>query len=228
MTEQERLEAFHKKLDDDKGLKSKRQLVTYLSLVILAINLSGAKIKEANTFLFKIDFIRPEGLNLLLSLVLVFCVIRYINYSCKYSYILASFWKRRFLSDKRILFYDDTRPDYHGLLEKTLIKIIEEGEKVPIENQYYEMKFFFRRYYIYFGTDSETGIKLDPIKIPIKSTLKRIDYLKLLIIEYSYRIEALIYHRESLDLRSPTLLALLACLSISFKDSLPDLLVFFK
>jgi hypothetical protein len=43
-------------IDIDQGLASKRKTLTIVSLIMLAMQFSGAKVVEANTFILKLSF----------------------------------------------------------------------------------------------------------------------------------------------------------------------------
>lgn len=234
MSEQEQLEAFHKKLDADIGLKSKRQQVTYVSLVILAINLSGATIQEANTFLFKIHFLRPEGLHALLAISLLFCIIRYLNYSYKYSKQLSELWKGRFLKDERILQFDIHGNEYQGLLSpsvnqefNSLYQMIRNGEAESLKTQYRCGLLPYKKAVILSFTNEYGDEKKIKIKIGIKE-IGTIDWLRVALIEWSYRITSYFTYRETLDLRAPYIIMALAFTSFYETERFHGILMFFK
>lgn len=221
---EDEIKEFHKELDDDKGLKSKRQLVTYISLVILAINLSGATIQEANTFLFKIQFLRPEGLNALLAISLLFCSIRYFNYSYRYDIHLGELWKNRFLKDDRILFFDDLGDEYQGLLSPAinndfngLYGLLRNGEISELRKQYRSSLFSFRKAILFHYTDQYGQACISKCKIEINK-LGFFNWLKVFLIEWVYRLGAYLTQRETLDLRAPYLLTALAISTFFFEQ----------
>lgn len=215
MTELERLEAFRKELNSDKGLQSKRKILTYISLIILSIELSGATIKEANTFIFKIDFVRPEGLNMLLALLLLFCLIRYFNYSCQYSERLSSFWKSSFLSDDRILFFDDHAETYYGLLSpianenfSSFYGMLRNGEVNDFKKHYISHFIPFKKKYIKSWVDNHGESHKEAFSI--RKNIGFLNLLKVIRIEWSYRTEAFFKSPDSLDLSAPYILSALA------------------
>ena len=232
MTEQEKLEEFHKDLNNDKGLKSKRQLVTYISLVILAINLSGATIQEANTFLFKIEFMSPEGLNILLACTLFFGLIRYYNYSHKYTKKLTTLWKGRFLSDSRVLYFHNDGESYYGILSPFANKVFMDNyadlHKNIISNIDTEYKIhwlpFYRTYKKSWQNNQHGEIENQSFKI--NKELSMVELCILIKIEYSYRIEAYFKYPETLDLKAPFLIASLAYISILMKSKIPNFINF--
>jgi hypothetical protein len=230
----EQLKAFHKALDDDKGLKSKRQLVTYVSLVILAINLSGATIQEANTFLFKIHFLRPEGLHTLLAISLLFCTIRYFNYSYKYDKQLSDLWKKRFLNDHRVLPFDDRGDEYQGLLSpavnkdfRTLYAMLRNGEIEKFDSQYICSLLSYKKAVLFDYIDNHGEDSQIRCNIGIKE-IGLLELLEVTYIEWSYRLGSYFTHREVLDLRAPYILAALAFTSIPNNERLHYILTFLE
>lgn len=196
-------------MDADKPFQSKRRAVTFTSLLLLALIVSGAQIKEANTFIFKIEFLNHEGLTYLLAASVVACLIRYYSYSERYRNALFKFWSSRLLNDYKIYHIDREANDVGGLIGKRLfvhnndyslinptykISLLvkrEIGVDEPYKNEKgltdYTTVFFSLNEYVYSWT--------------------RLDLIKLLAAEYRYRIEAWYKHRETLDLAGPYLLA---------------------
>ncbi|QRV23347.1 hypothetical protein [Marinomonas foliarum] len=230
MNKQKRLEEFHKAIDEDKGFKTQRNLITYISFVILAVNFSGAIIKEANTFLFKIDFSNPKGIILLLSITLAFCIIRYLNYAQKYLKSLSQFWKERFLDDYRIKYYDHESGEVGGLFGSIISTSRDhhlqdeerQGKTTEASSNYITHINPLNRVY------AETWAVVQNQKesgtyFPLLSHLGKRKFLKVLNIEFSYRFSAYIYHRENLDILAPILLATCAYLSIVFHEILSNL-----
>lgn len=235
MNEPEGLEAFRSEIHNDKGLKAKRQLVTYISLIILAINLSGATIKEANTFLFKIEFLTPVGLKVLLAVALVFCLIRYLNYSYKYALQLSQFWKERFLSDKRILDFDHYGETYFGLLSPIANKnfssrfgMLRNGEVEKFERMYVSSFIPFKKRYIESWINNSHGGEKELEEFNVRKEIGFLNLLKVMKIEWTYRIEAYFRYPETLDLKAPLIIAGLAYSSIFFKDKISYLVSLFS
>ncbi|MGE8351167.1 MAG: hypothetical protein ACN6P5_11510, partial [Pseudomonas protegens] len=99
------VDEFRSAMDEDAGFKSKRRALTFVSLLLLALVVSGAEIKEANTFIFKIEFTNHVGLRYLLVLAVLSCLFRYYAYSEKYNAQLFKFWSDRLLNDVKIFYY---------------------------------------------------------------------------------------------------------------------------
>ncbi|WP_429112088.1 hypothetical protein [Aeromonas veronii] len=97
----ENLLSYRKRIDEDAGLQSKRKLLVLLSVLMLAIDFTGATFKEANTFIFKIEFENQSGLNVFLLLSVVYLLIRYYAYAHSYHEELYNLWSGRMLEDTK-------------------------------------------------------------------------------------------------------------------------------
>jgi hypothetical protein len=224
VTSNRQLMDLHKELDDDKGLKSKRQMVMYVALITLALTLSAATVKEANTFLFKLDFLKPEGLMALLFIANIFCFIRYQNYSTPYEQALNNIWQIRLLSDPRVKNANYEERHYEGILGDIYTDIYDDNHCASVEETYsieikYKSKFIFLRYLIVSYGHREHDIT----SIKSHNLLTEIDlsqYLKLLWVEIDLRGHFMIRNRETLDLLAPKLVSISAFLSVLLRDKL--------
>ena len=63
---------LQKEIDSDGGLNGKKRILTVTSLILLAIQFTGATIVEANTFILRLSFTHQNGLALLLFLSIIF------------------------------------------------------------------------------------------------------------------------------------------------------------
>lgn len=196
---------FRSAMDNDKAFQSKRKALVFTSLLLLALVVSGAQIKEANTFIFKIEFLNHEGLRCLLVISVMACMLRYYSYSERYYAQLFDFWSTRMLSDSDIYYLDQEAGQISGVL----------GKKVYLDYGRYDME---RPVY------KKTGFSKRSVGLPTSevhdfhgeifykkyfslndcsSAWKPKDFRKLLLIELKYRVEALVRYRETLDLISP-------------------------
>jgi hypothetical protein len=213
----EQLKAFHKALDDDKGLKSKRQIVMYIALITLALTLSAATVKEANTFLFKLDFLKPEGLMALLFMANIFCFIRYQNYSVPHEETLNEIWQKRLLSDSRIKAQSLQGEQYEGILGKIYKLLFDNPTFEPIDIKY-KSKFLILRY-----LEVRCEHKEKDYQFTLSYNLLRkvkFNYPRLLWTEFGLRGHFMIKNRETLDLLAPKLISIAAFLSILMRDKL--------
>jgi hypothetical protein len=193
-------------------------MVMYVALITLALTLSAATVKEANTFLFKLDFLKPEGLMALLFMANVFCFIRYQNYAVTHEDTLNEIWQLRLLSDTRVQKVNIEHEYFDGVLGD-LYTSIHDDQDCKISGIQYKTRYLLLRYLVihYVHLPSGDGF------INSHNILKEINiiqYLKLLWIEVDLRGHFLINNRETLDLLAPKLISIAAFLSILMRDKL--------
>lgn len=203
------VDEFRSAMDDDAGFKSKRRALMFASLLLLALVVSGAEIKEANTFIFKIEFTNHVGLRYLLVLAVLSCMFRYYAYSEKYHAQLFNFWSGRLLNDREVFYYDREAESAGGLLGKKID--VCGGDEPGIECPIYKKTGFLKRSigypstgtHDYYGEYSYT----EYIELNVYSKgWSKAEFRKLLRAEMRCRVEAWIKYRETLDLVSPYLL----------------------
>ncbi|MCS4064768.1 hypothetical protein [Pseudomonas putida] len=201
-------------IDNDKAFQSKRKALIFVSLLLLALVVSGAQVKEANTFIFKIEFANHAGLQYLLFLSVLVCAVRYYSYSERYNNQLFKIWSGRLLGDYRVYRVDREVGEIDGLLGKRLHVY---GGDYDIDNPVYRKSGFMRRS---IGLDTSTEHEgeeyyytdyFDLCAYGSHWTNK--DFRKLLVWEAKYRLQAWVKYRETLDLASPYLLAAVSVIS---------------
>lgn len=201
---------FRAVMDEDKSFQSRRKALVFVSLLLLALVASGAQIKEANTFIFKIEFSNHDGLRYLLVMSVLACMVRYYSYSEKYHNQLFKFWSGRLLKDYKVFHLDFETHEPAGLLGK---KIDVYSERYDVENPVYMRTAFFKRS-VGLKALSEDGHDGGLVLYEhwnlneYRGTWRPRDFRKLLLTEVKYRIQAWFKYRETLDLASPYLLAL--------------------
>lgn len=202
------VDEFRNEMDNDKAFQSKRKALVFVSLLLLALIVSGAQIKEANTFIFKIEFSNHVGLRYLLVASVVACMLRYYSYSEKYRDQLHNIWSGKLLADHKVYYVDEEAGDISGTLGKKLyIHIAEYGVDNPI---YKKTGIFKRSVGLPTKRTDETYGEVyyteyfDLNKYDERWTPK--DFRGLLWTELKFRTEAWIKYRETLDLASPYLL----------------------
>ena len=220
---QELITAF----DTDEGLKSKRKLLTIASLTLLALSFSGAKIEEANSFIFKIKFAQQNGLAILLVISIVFLMVRYYNYAKKYHDRLYSIWSARLLT--RDFFYSPSPENIHddeGILAVSRCSELD----AQIDNEIkrwvstYECGWLFTRYisHSWGYSDHCEEDRVDRVNIfksfGIKAYFKSISY------EAIEQFKSFFTHRENLDILAPYFIGCAAIASYYFNAELQELL----
>lgn len=214
------VDEFRSAMDEDAGFKSKRRALIFVSLLLLALVLSGAEIKEANTFIFKIEFTNHVGLRYFLVLAVLSCMLRYYAYSEKYHAQLFNFWSRRLLDDSSIFNYDRQDEAVGGLLGRKID--IYGGDEPGIQSPIYKKTGFFKRKIGYQTerVDEVHGEYFCIEYIDLNSyteSWSNAEFRKLIRTEMKYRLEALIKYRETLDLISPYLLGYSSLAAFLFK-----------
>lgn len=209
---------FREAMDADKAFQSKRKALVYISLLLLALVISGAQIKEANTFIFKIEFSNHAGLRYLLVASVITCMLRYYSYSEKYRDQLFRIWSNRLLEDYNIYFVDEEAGEISGILGKKLN--FHPSEYKTDEPKYKKNGFLKRSIGLRTSEEHEFYGTIYLTKYfnlnEYNKSWRPADFRKLLLTELKYRAGAWINYRETLDLVSPYLLGISALLAFTF------------
>ncbi|HDS1815970.1 TPA: hypothetical protein QEM96_000590 [Pseudomonas putida] len=209
---------FSEAMDNDKAFQSKRKALIFCSLLLLVLVISGAQIKEANTFIFKIEFTSHERLSYMLAAAVAVCMLRYYSYSEKYHNQLFKFWSARLLRDHEVYFLDYETGESMGLLGK---RINVDPSVYDLENPRYRRAGFLKRS-IGLRTTEDHGVYEGATVTQFFSLNVFNDYWSkkdlyaLLRREFKYRFLAWFKHRETLDLVSPHLVALASLLYFGY------------
>lgn len=218
---------FRASIDSDKGLQSKRKLLVMVCITFLALNLTGATLEEANTFLFKIKFTSYSGLSYLFLGTIIFLTIRYYSYAQDHHSKLYDYWSRRLLAHHKIFYYSHSDEEAKGLLGKAIN--VYGGDEPGISKPKYCVNGIFKRSISYLCEElDETGEQVQYNKYidlhKFGDKWKPHHYLSLLRYEFGFQFEATIKYRENLDLLAPYLLSATAILSFVFKVEILNLL----
>lgn len=214
------IDQYRAEIDNDEGLAAKRRALVIVSLLLLALSVSGASIKEANTFIFRIEFSNHVGLTYLLGAAVIFLFLRYYAYAQSYHSQLFDFWSARLLNDYRVFSYNTARDEVHGLLGKRIN--LWGGDEPGIQEPRYKKVGMLKRNIVYTseGQDDEHGAYSFDENVELNQyseTWTKKDLRKLLRFELKYRMEAVLKHRECLDLMFPYLLGIAAIISLVIK-----------
>jgi len=201
-------------IDNDEGLKSKRKMLTIVSLILLALSFSAAKLEEVNTFVFKLSFDNQNGISILLVLSIIFLLVRYFNYARPYHDQLFKLWSDRLL--RHHFFY---LPDPYGEIATGLVV-----EKRPHEinlqeishqgwhyDHKYKCSYLFIRKFSYSWSDQYEHYEVDVV-------VDWRNYLKTISLEIKYRFQRYFMYRENLDILTPYFLGLFAICSYFFNE----------
>lgn len=201
-------------IDNDEGLKSKKRLLVITSLIMLAIQFSGAKVVEANTFILKLEFTHQVGIPFLLVISICFLMVRYYNYAGKYHDKLYELWSGCLLEDDLYYVYNPYTDDHdgfvYGLMPNNFNHQQLDYEEHSSWSISYVRKLFFRRYLRYSSYD---GDQYKHVNVALFSRVSFKKYLVMLWLESAYRNKGLLTQREHLDILSPYILGVVAILS---------------
>lgn len=217
-----------KEIDNDNGLRTKRKLLTVTSLILLAIQFSGAKVEEANTFILKLSFDHQNGIGVLLVLTIIFLLIRYYNYAIPYHDKLFVSWSSRMLKEPFFSDYNYHEHEYYGLtadLTPKELNLYEEGQPEQFSWEYkYNCRFFLARYFEYSWEDTNDFYTK---KINLFDSVTKLQYLKIMGYELKYQTASFFTHREYLDIYTPYILGIFSILSYFFIEYFQSVIKFF-
>lgn len=212
------------KIEVDTGLAKSRKYLMFVSLILLALTFSGAKIVEANTFLFKLTFTNSEGIIDLLLLSIAFLVICYHSHASKYHKAIYNDWTYRLLKDE--YFYSvcehsdgesgyivDIAPQYAGYNDESFRYEDEhQSRKVTFHANWFINAQF---QYDLFNRDGH----MQDQKVYLFKLSMFFASLKSLWLVLNYWIDAQIRYRESLDIFAPYLIFFITTLSVLLNKS---------
>jgi hypothetical protein len=215
------------RIDADEGLKAKRKLLTVVSLILLAIAFSGAKVVEANTFIMKVSFTNQNGIAYLLLLSIAFLMVRYYNYARQYHDELYKAWTKKMLQDRyfyseNVFLKNQHQYDISGLVIERAPSFIN-LDTILYEDGHFSFTYncskFFRRGIKYRWAESKNDEYRDTdITVGWKS------YFKVLFYEVKYQASSFFTHRENLDILAPYLLGCFSILSFIFNKEIIEML----
>lgn len=218
--------SLKERIDHDAGFNSKRSLLIWVSILMLALNFAGASVKEANTFVLNLEFEQSNGLSVFILLAIVFLMVRYFSYAHIYQDELTKLWKEDFFRDPRIFAYNFESDSISGVL----VQLAPEGfiDEYPNRghpqlgkdwNWSYECKWFFRRYFCYERVDTTIG-EVDFWKQENILFNSIQSYFLALRIELKHQAIGFMKYPENLDVKAPYFLGIAAILSFLFKTHL--------
>jgi len=201
------------KFDNDENLKSIRKFLVTVSMILIALELSGATIKEANTFLFKLEFRNESGVTYLLVFSILYLIVRYYNYAQPYHQRLFELWSSRMLKDPDFFYYNNVDDGVYGFISAAID--VYGGDEPGVSAVTYEVSGLFKRRLSYptAGYSQDGDQEYFPTYINLNKWTdkwKFRSFLKLLAFEAKYQGEAFLKHREHLDILAPYFVALIA------------------
>lgn len=230
----EKEESLTDKMKNDSEFQSKRKQLIAISVLLMAMSLSDAQLKEANTFIFKIDFSNSAAFGWLVFVGVIVLMIRYYSFAFKYHSYLYDVWANALVKDRRVFVYyineatEDLIP--HGLLSKlkeySCSKKIDGNsfERYKVVPQYI-IKGILKRGVICESNDGHEYTIEDISLNEFNENWTRKDLFQLLKIEFEHQKNAVLRQPEYLDISLPYLIASLSLISFIFKHQILYLLL---
>ncbi len=210
------------RIDADEGLKAKRKLLTVVSLILLAIAFSGAKVVEANTFIMKVTFTNQNGIAYLLLLSIAFLIIRYYNYARPYHDELYKTWTERMLDAPYFYARHPYEDEVAGIVMARVPDCINLDAIRYDEGSFrfsYKCSWLFIRKFSYTWADSkQDDYQIKDIRVGWKN------YIQTLFFETKYQASSFFTHRENLDILAPYLLGCFSILSFIYNKEIIEIL----
>ncbi|MCX9105558.1 hypothetical protein [Aeromonas veronii] len=214
------------KMKKDSEFQSKRKQLIVVSILLMAISLSDAQLKEANTFIFKIDFSNTAAFGWMMFFGVIVLIIRYYSFAFKYHSYLYDVWANAMMKDRRVLVYyfDDNSCDYipHGLLSKLKDHSCSSNidghsfEKYKVEPKY-KVNGILKRGITY-DYDSGYDITTEEVNLnEFHACWTKRDLYELLKVEFEHQKDAIFRRPEYLDISLPYFIATLSLICFIFK-----------
>ena len=201
-------------ISNDTVLASCKKTLIILSSILLALTFSGAKITEANTFIFKITFTNPVGLSSLMLLAIGYLLIRYNSLSNLYVESFQKQWSEKVKSNYFYRNFDYHNDVVYGFIPYLFKPYVDLNNESIKRSNYdfveYDLKtrLFFNAFF-YLTTHDESGPS-KPVKIYLFSSRSKLKYLAAVSIIFYYWLIEQFRHREFLELYSPIFIGLTA------------------
>ena len=201
----------------DTALANCKKTLIIISSVLLALTFSGAKVTEANTFIFKITFTNPRGINTLLLLSIGYLLLRYNSISHIYTDNYKKQFATRVLENKFFRRYDSYNDVVDGFIPDLLKpKIYINDDKYKHSNHSYldydlKVRLFFNAYIDLTEYDEHGNPYL--YRFYLIGSKDKLQYLFALSIMLSHWFLEQFRQRDFLELYSPMFIGFIAVYS---------------
>ncbi|MDC9515104.1 hypothetical protein PSH47_14255 [Pseudoalteromonas sp. CST5] len=201
----------------DTALANCKKTLIIISSVLLALTFSGAKVTEANTFIFKITFTNPTGINTLLLLSIGYLLLRYNSISHIYTDNYKKQFATRVLENKFFRRYDSYNDVVDGFIPDLLKpKIYINDDKYKHSNHSYldydlKVRLFFNAYIDLTEYDEHGNPYL--YRFYLIGSKDKLQYLFALSIMLSHWFLEQFRQRDFLELYSPMFIGFIAVYS---------------
>lgn len=219
--------SFRERIAADEGFNNKRKLLMIVSMLVIVISFTGASLKEANTFIFKIEFENSGGLNLFLFLSILLLLVRYYSFANEYQDELSLLWKNELLNDNRLINMENVDDIYYtGYIGERFDFLIPDVQ--PYDFRYEVISLMKRRFvYSISDTNPETGetfvsdnyVYFSLFRKGVESKYLSFDFF-IFKIEIKHRLYAYLNNRECLEVMAPYLMGGFALLVSYFNGNI--------
>jgi hypothetical protein len=203
-----------KAIHDDAPLANKRRLLVGLSMVLIGIFITEAKIAEANTLFFKITFANMNGILALLLVSVGFVLFRYYSYASMYQQAIEKIWTDKLLrldffyqvgehTDEEAGYLVELAPEFSGYNDEEF-----RHDKYSSFTSSINLNLFFNAQIQYDLYTQDGHMNQEIVYVfSFKRFKKSITALRLI---FQTWWESQIKHRESMDIYAPYFIALIA------------------
>lgn len=213
------------KINEDTELSSKRKLLLIISVLLIAMSVSGAELVEVNTLIFKVNFSNTLGFSLMFFIGVLILTLRYYSVAYPYHAQVYNLWTNEMMRDSRVFGYNIDGNEFfpHGLLsdkkEFSYPLVIEETDRESMIPEYVVTGVFKRTMRLYDYYD-EGSIAKDIKLYRFDKEWKFGHYLRLLKFEFTFQCSALFRRTESLEIMLPYIISISSLLSFIFKSEI--------
>lgn len=213
------------KINEDTELSSKRKLLLIISILSIAMSVSGAKLVEVNTFIFKVSFSNTFGFSLMFFVGVLILTVRYYSVAYPYHVKIYELWANEMMRDSRILSYNVDGNEFfpYGLLsdkkEFSNPLMIEDTDHSQMIPEYVVTGFFKRSVRLYKYHDEYcTPLYIKLFRFDSEWTIGH--YFRLLKFELSFQSAAFFRRPESLEIMLPYIISIASILSFIFRENI--------
>jgi hypothetical protein len=203
-----------KTIHDDTPLANKRRLLVGLSMVLIGIFITEAKIIEANTLFFKITFANMNGILGLLLVSVGFTLFRYYSYASMYQQSIEKIWTDKLLQldfFHEVGEHTDEEAGYLVELAPEFSKYNDEDYRHDEHSSFtssINLNFFFNAQIQYDLFTHDGHMNQESVYVfSFKRFKKSVLALKLIFQQWW---ESQVRHRESMDIYAPYFIAFIA------------------
>lgn len=210
--------SLKEKIDNDVELRKIGTRLIVVSLIFMSMISTGAKLQEANTFIFKITFDNQDAIPWLFLVVISYLFFRYYTYARVYHYELERKWIERLERSKVLIEIDHENNELFGLVVDLEPKRVDLNylyhsgiDKDFQWNFQYSVDLVFVRTIRYYGGHVQASVD-EEYEVNLYKSIGLRKYLSILLLECRYQVSSFIRDKERLDLIGPYIISIIPVL----------------